>query len=619
MDSIVSDLTELKVSALSKSKEINKFVKDVTIGPNSLKHEKTTVSQTTEIKSVDKVDKNAVISNAISTYSPFKEIYKNFERQRVETIQEAIQLHRERFLLFNREQKLQQKKSWLEKKQLIVNNMQQQEVIIMQAMQQHEIDSSKQHEQLLKYYQEIAEKRKKNDKQIQEKEEKHRHLTNLIEKIFTIQQEFRKIYTELLDTLKTCSEEMKGTLSEYLQQLKSLPPLMDEIINKCKSNNVCEDDVVICSDLYEMAKKLKDAINNNIADHNRQVDEQNAKDQEKTELARLAAEAQAKESKSASDAAIKDNFKFDFVSKTALKTYSDLHVFLENYVAGYADLENNPANKTLKFDLKKAINTPVNSISDVSCHHLTDKYNKLNALLSGQPIQMGDSNIIATRHPQGIAFAMDLLAKKFVLQGEIISSNAVAAYPYATTILSLWNNFPDFGKLFMAHLHSECPYIVPIYFPKTVDQSDQEYYQCLGYKYSDGVVETQDKFLKRMTGIMRLYCAILISHPKSNQTTHPHDLTNGWRWFTNILNLQPCIDITATLIHIFLEVCGYSMLKTYKNQFRKTLEFLMDNYLHVLKKIDTGGPVTRLELLLQEYKKSGMIMPPTGLISKHFW
>ena len=56
-------------------------------------------------------------------------------------------------------------------------------------------------------------------------------------------------------------------------------------------------------------------------------------------------------------------------------------------------------------------------------------------------------------------------------------------------------------------------------------------FRSLGYNYEDnGEVEKQDKFLRRMSGMMRLYAALLVSTPARGQNhPHPHGLENAWR------------------------------------------------------------------------------------------
>jgi nucleoporin GLE1 len=69
----------------------------------------------------------------------------------------------------------------------------------------------------------------------------------------------------------------------------------------------------------------------------------------------------------------------------------------------------------LSYCLQKVVNTPVNAISPVSAHHLRDKLVRLLKLISGQLVELGCGEIIASAHPEGIAFCKNLLAKKFVV------------------------------------------------------------------------------------------------------------------------------------------------------------------------------------------------------------
>jgi nucleoporin GLE1 len=215
---------------------------------------------------------------------------------------------------------------------------------------------------------------------------------------------------------------------------------------------------------------------------------------------------------------------------------------------------------------------------------------------------------------------MDLLAKKFVLQGDLmISSNPEASFCYATIIVSLWNDFPNFGKLLLGYFYTQCPYLVPFYIPKTEEQTNEEYYVSLGYRYVDGQIEKQDKFLKRMTGILRLYFAILIAKPKRGQPKNPHDIKNAWNFLSSLLKLEPQLDITATALHTFLETVGFEVERVYGNAFKKLLRIIIEKFMPALKKIDSGGPVTRLEVLLQDYKSKGWFDKPNGILSSNFW
>jgi nucleoporin GLE1 len=145
------------------------------------------------------------------------------------------------------------------------------------------------------------------------------------------------------------------------------------------------------------------------------------------------------------------------------------------------------------------------------------------------------------------------------------------------------------------------------------------YFRSLGYRFTDGAVEKQDQYLKRVAGIGRLYFAILVTRPNSEQSPHPHNLDNGWRWLTNFLNLDPQPDVCATLICEFLQVAGYQMWQCFGKQFVKLLLFIQTQYMPRLNKVDQGGPKARLEAFLAKIISEGKIDPAEGLLSPNFW
>ncbi|KAL3289602.1 hypothetical protein HHI36_023015 [Cryptolaemus montrouzieri] len=311
----------------------------------------------------------------------------------------------------------------------------------------------------------------------------------------------------------------------------------------------------------------------------------------------------------------------EYISESNFNWYSKLISFHDEYNDSLKELLDDTRLKQFRFDCMKAVNLSVNAISAVSSSHLSDKYNKLSDMIHGQNVMFGDFQINASEHRKGLEFCINLIAKKFVLQGDImISSHLEAAFSYATIILSLWNESSDFGELLLVYFFKECPYLIPFYMPRTIDQSDEDYYMSIGYRYSGGDREKQDHFLKRMTGIMRLYFAILISFPKSNQKINPLCINIAWTWFTSVLKLKPRKDITATMLHTFLEIVGFAMQNSYKNQFEKIVSLLVNQYIPTLKEVDSGGPVTRLENFIHQLMDSSyQFKAPSGILPRNFW
>ncbi|XP_049539794.1 mRNA export factor Gle1 [Anopheles darlingi] len=311
---------------------------------------------------------------------------------------------------------------------------------------------------------------------------------------------------------------------------------------------------------------------------------------------------------------------FQPVSPECLQFYMEVKSFYEQHQTAVKQLMDDPSMKTYRFNCQKAINIPVNAISGVNREHFIDKYNKLAALLSGQNVKVGDATVSINGHPLGRTYCTMLLAKKFVSQADTgISSNASAAFPIAAIVVALWQRFPEFGRFFLAYLHRECPYMVPYYLPQLEGQSQEEFLKTLGYRFVDGVLEKQDQYLKRMSGLARLYSAVIVTVPRRDDPTpHPHGLEYGWRWLTNILNRFPQPDICATLICEFLQTAGADLHAAYGKQFLKVLRVLQGDYMTALNKIDTGGPKARLEGLIAQILTEGKIVRPEG-ISMNFW
>jgi len=151
-------------------------------------------------------------------------------------------------------------------------------------------------------------------------------------------------------------------------------------------------------------------------------------------------------------------------------------------------------------------------------------------------------------------------------------------------------------------------------------------YRNLGYKVTtDGQVEQQDKFLRRVSGFTRLYAAVIISSPPPSGSTasasHPHGIEHAWSWLGHMVNIEPRPDITATVLHEFLAVAGHSLWQVYRRQFVKLIQSVFTEYLPRIVAVTpsgASGPVTRLESLLKSCI-SGKISPPKGLLSPRFW
>lgn len=214
------------------------------------------------------------------------------------------------------------------------------------------------------------------------------------------------------------------------------------------------------------------------------------------------------------------------------------------------------------------------------------------------------------------------MAKKIVQQGsQQVSSSPKSAFPIAALAIGVWSAFPDVGDLMLAHFYKACPFLVPFYIPKT--EGDGDYYSSLGYECFEGKVESHDKYLKRMSGVVRLYAAIISSAPpKVISQDHPHSVAHGWSWLARVLNLEPRPDYTATALYEFLEVAGHALVKKYKKQFWKLLLVIVKDYVPKIERASSSaqsGPVVRLKGFLEKCIKNQNIQLPEGYLMPHWW
>ncbi|XP_056680192.1 mRNA export factor GLE1-like [Monodelphis domestica] len=281
--------------------------------------------------------------------------------------------------------------------------------------------------------------------------------------------------------------------------------------------------------------------------------------------------------------------------------------------------------KKIKMDLQKAATIPVSQISTIAGSQLKEIFDKINNLLLGKAVPCGGRSVSVTNHQQGLDFVHYKLAEKFVKQGEEeVASHHEAAFPIAAVASGIWELHPRVGELILAHLHKKCPYSVPFYPAFQEGMASEEYQKLLGYQVKDSKVEQQDSFLKRMSGMIRLYAAIIqLRWPYAErQGAHPHGLNHGWRWLAQLLNMEPLADVTATLLFDFLEVCGNALMKQYQLQFWKMMLLIKEEYFPRIEAITSSGQMgslIRLKRFLENCLQHGEIPVPKGSLPPSFW
>ncbi|KAJ7994063.1 hypothetical protein DPEC_G00262050 [Dallia pectoralis] len=364
-----------------------------------------------------------------------------------------------------------------------------------------------------------------------------------------------------------------------------------------------------------------------------QAQEKRKKEREEEEGRRRLVELQAQKEEQKKSAALSAKEKArkkglqTKAEETTLKWYQELQISANQCTQSFEGLNNTKdlQTKKLRMELQKAATIPVSQISSISGSKLKEIFDKIDKLLSGKPVVSGGKSVSASQHPNGLDFVSNKLAEKFVKQGEEeVASHHEAAFPIAVVASGIWELHPKVGDLILAHLHKKCPYAVPHYPPMKDGTSVEEYQKILGYRVEDGGVEAQDSFLKRMSGMIRLYAALIqLRWPYgAKRGPDPHGLNHGWRWLAQMLNMEPLADITATLLFDFLEVCGNALMIQYQTQFWKLILLLQETYLPRIEAVTSegqAGSVTRLKQFLQSSLRVRNMHPPKGQLSSHFW
>ncbi|XP_056140272.1 mRNA export factor GLE1 isoform X2 [Lampris incognitus] len=445
----------------------------------------------------------------------------------------------------------------------------------------------------------------------------------------TIQEEILRLNQLLEPSTQTKTGPVHPDLTSYITRGNQLCSQVSEVVRTTTEGRFpsMEDMMVAERALQEMRELVR-----LMQEETAKSQERRRKELEEEEECRKQAEALARQEEqkkvaaSTKEKVLREGLQLRAEDST-LKWYRDLQDSAAQCAQSFQELnvQKDSQTKKLRLELQKAATIPVSQISSISGSQLREIFDKMDKLLSGRSVLSGGKSISTSLHPKGLEFVSYKLAEKFVKQGEEeVASHYEAAFPIAVVASGVWELHPRVGDLILAHLHRKCPYAVPYFPPMKEGTPMEEYQRMLGYRVDDSGVEGQDSFLKRMSGMIRLYAAIIqLRWPYgSTQTTDPHGLNHGWRWLAQTLNMEPLADVTATLLLDFLEVCGHALMKQYQGQFWKLILLIREDYFARIEAVtSTGqmGSVTRLKHFLEMCLRSKQVSPPKGQLTSAFW
>lgn len=617
----IADFERLRISALTKAAEISPYIKEVTIGPNSTICFDSNDVKENGVKARATEEPESGIKPVDLQYTAVLKMYQNTLNDNLEFIFKELV---DKMLV----KLLEMRDHW--DKQLMeypryIQNFQDSKAQMLKEIHDNDNFSILEEVKNIDLQCEYT-----NTKAIDNMNKVLEEQNKATARIISITESHTKIcvyYNEICDVLQN-SEYANILNDKYVHSVDKVVININNVMNSCKRGNTTDKTVKLAEDLAYSLESLKNSILNEITkiqkedNDMKQLALKNSEIEEKKSLVK-----QEKEQQKAPAISEFKSITSSYKSKPlyySMKNYShykELKQCLETYENSYKYLSEEPSLRKYKFDLYRATVTPVNSISSYDGVHLKDKYDKLIALLQGQKVHVTYSYVSITRHPLAFPFCISLLANKLVSQGEIVvSSKRETAFAIASVTVAMWTQFPELGKLIQANFHKRCPYLVPMFLPQKEGMSEKDFYISRGYLYENGVVEKQDEFLKRISGIFQLQCVIwIIKAPKCVNSPNPQGLKQGWQWLASFVNLKPEPGICSTLLYDFFTICGAEFLKYYGRQFKKVIKVICEDYLKLLVDIDNGGPQTRLEGLLQNILSTGHIDHPVGQIPLNAW
>ncbi|MCL7033909.1 hypothetical protein MKW94_003869 [Papaver nudicaule] len=195
------------------------------------------------------------------------------------------------------------------------------------------------------------------------------------------------------------------------------------------------------------------------------------------------------------------------------------------------------------------------------------------------------------QYPQSISAAM--FAKQVVSQCLTQRANFNStAFACGHVIVLVTSQVPLAMDLLLAEFHKACIYTLPehvVYSELAI--SIQDYFTMMGYPEKDGTAESPESSLERVASYMKLYGALVQTEVSGVQNLH--GLKEGWACVARLLNSLPTNLFTevnqnrlmemAVALNSFLEMAGFALFRTYKNQFRKLLNYISRHFLDPLE------------------------------------
>ncbi|KAI3635047.1 hypothetical protein MIR68_006613 [Amoeboaphelidium protococcarum] len=215
-------------------------------------------------------------------------------------------------------------------------------------------------------------------------------------------------------------------------------------------------------------------------------------------------------------------------------------------------------------------------------------------------------------------YLLEAFAKAVTTQAmREVSVNLSKAFPLAALIQLMLCEHPLLLQYLLGKMFKKCIYVVPAYARRLPsDQNgDDDLRARMRMKKVDGKWESDAQYQERMAGIVALFTTITVVDPTqfTLNVSNPAQLSlkDLWSYMARLLNQTPR-KITPYLLEIALKLGGHQLIRTYGQQAHKLIQFIDKDYMSRIKSEGTEAAKTRLQLLLEDYRRQQRIPAHEG-------
>lgn len=193
-----------------------------------------------------------------------------------------------------------------------------------------------------------------------------------------------------------------------------------------------------------------------------------------------------------------------------------------------------------------------------------------------------------------------------------LSIKAESSFGTAHVLVKLCQAHPGLAAMMRGRLAKACVASVPVAF--SVDQFDspEVHAAVCGYRADDeGRLETEDAYLERQMGYVRLLAAVC----QTEGAPPGMDMAAAWTWLARAANRAPSASSASALL-AFLQTAGWALERAYPRQTPKLVRAVARHVVPALGTATEGQKMARkrVELFLEESAR-GMAEPEGRRIS----